>query len=273
LIAPGFIGGVGAPVEGNLNKRVQDNPLPSRLIAVCIYAFQASITNKWVGNHVVYPWGWILRTIVLLSGGIDSAVALYLMKQETNDIYCITMIYTQSYDSEAEAAKKLAAITQAKEHLIVYLPFFKDVERRYQQTHSSERSSSYIPARNIVFYGVAASYAEAIGAGRIVFGSNADDAKELPDATSQFIQLMNELIANGTKSGRKGVGVRIVNPLIDYTKAEALKLGLKLKVPLELTWSCYEDAAVPCGRCRGCRTRRDAFQAVGVPDPAFTWPG
>jgi len=208
-----------------------------------------------------------MRTIVLLSGGMDSAVALYLVKQETNDIYCMTMVYTQSYDSEAEASKKLASIAHVKEHLIVYLPFFKDVETRYQQNHSSERSSPYVPARNIVFYGVAASYAEAIGANRIVFGSNADDAKELPDATPQFIQLMNELIAIGTKSGREGMGVRIVNPLIDYNKAEALKIGLKLKVPLELTWSCYEDLYAPCGRCRGCRTRREAFEAVGIPDP------
>lgn len=208
-----------------------------------------------------------MRTIVLLSGGIDSAVALYLVKQENHDIYAVTMVYTESYDSEAEASKKLAAITQVKEHLIIYLPFFKDVEKRYRENHSSDRSSPYVPARNIVFYGVAASYAEAIGAGRIVFGSNADDAKELPDATPQFIQLMNELIANGTRSGREGAGVKIVNPLIDYGKVEALRLALKLKVPLELTWSCYEDAAIPCGSCRGCRTRREAFEAVGVPDP------
>jgi 7-cyano-7-deazaguanine synthase len=203
---------------------------------------------------------------------MDSAVALYLMKQETDDVYCMTMVYTQGHDSEAESAKRLAAITQVKEHLIVYLPFFKDVEERYQQTHASEHSSPYVPARNIVFYGIAASYAETIGASRIVFGSNADDAEELPDATPQFIQLMNELIANGTRSGGTGLGVRIVNPLIDYSKAEALRLALKLKVPLELTWSCYEDAAVPCGRCRGCRTRREAFEAVGIPDPAPTRP-
>lgn len=91
--------------------------------------------------------------------------------------------------------------------------------------------------------------------------------RELPDAKPEFIQLMNELIRVGTRSGREGSEIKIVNPLIDYSKAEVLKLALRLKVPLELTWSCYEDARAPCGRCRGCRTRRQAFEAIGVRDP------
>jgi 7-cyano-7-deazaguanine synthase len=209
----------------------------------------------------------LVRALVLLSGGIDSATALYLTKQETDDLYSMNMIYTQAFDSEADASKKLAAAAHVKDHLTVYLPFFKDIETRYRPTPSLEVSPAYVPARNIVFYGVAAAYAESIGASRIVFGSNADDAKELPDASPQFVQLMNELISKGTKSGREGSGVQIVNPLMDYGKTEVLKLALKLKVPLELTWSCYEDGLVPCGRCRGCRTRLRAFEAVGILDP------
>ncbi len=209
----------------------------------------------------------MMRTIVLLSGGIDSATALYLTKQETDDIYSMNMIYTQSYDSEAEASKKLAAATHVKEHLSVYLPFFKDIETRYRPTPAPTVSSAYVPARNIVFYGLAAAYAETIGATSIVFGSNADDARELPDAQPQFIQLMNELITVGTRSGREGSEVKIVNPLIYYDKVAVLKLALKLKVPLELTWSCYQDAPNPCGVCRGCLTRLKAFEAIGIPDP------
>lgn len=208
-----------------------------------------------------------MRAVVLLSGGIDSATALYLTKQETEEIYTFNMVYTQSYDSEAEASKKLAAASQVKEHVSIYLPFFKDIETRYRPAPSPEISSAYVPARNMVYYGVAASYAETLGANRIVFGSNADDSRELPDAKPEFIQLMNELIRVGTRSGREGSEIKIVNPLIDYSKAEVLKLALRLKVPLELTWSCYEDARAPCGRCRGCRTRRQAFEAIGVRDP------
>jgi 7-cyano-7-deazaguanine synthase len=207
------------------------------------------------------------RALVLLSGGIDSATALYLTKQETGDIYSMNMIYTQTYDSEAEAAKKIAAVAHVKEHISVYLPFFKDIGTRYRPTPSSYVSSAYLPARNIVFYGVAAAYAETIGAHEIVFGSNADDAMELPDARPQFIQLMNELILAGTRSGQEGAEMNIVNPLINRSKVETLRLALKLNVPLELTWSCYEDLPAPCRKCRGCRMRQDAFREVGILDP------
>jgi 7-cyano-7-deazaguanine synthase len=212
----------------------------------------------------------VVRALVLLSGGIDSATALYLTKQETDDIYSMNMIYAQSYDSEAEASKKIAAAAHVREHLSVFLPFFKDIERRYKPTLSSKISSAYVPARNIVFYGVAAAYAETLKVNRIIFGSNADDAKELPDARPTFIQLMNELIRDGTRAGSEGFVIEAVNPLIDYNKSEVLKLALTLKVPLQLTWSCYEDSEIPCGKCRGCINRQTAFNQLGVPDPLFS---
>jgi len=207
---------------------------------------------------------------LLLSGGIDSATALYLTKQHTQEIYSINVIYAEAYDAEAEAAKKIAATAQVKEHLTILLPFFKDIEYRYHPSSSSEITSAYVPARNLVFYGVAAAYAETLRATQIVFGSNADDAKELPDARDDFIQLMNKLILRGTRVGNEGFGIEVLNPLIRRTKSEVLKLALELKVPLELTWSCYEDGKVPCGKCRGCIGRRRAFLEVGVRDPLLS---
>ena len=207
------------------------------------------------------------RVLVLLSGGIDSATALYLTQQETDDVYSMNMIYTQTYDSEAVASKKLAAVANVKEHFSVYLPFFKDIERRFHPLRSQTISSAYLPARNIVFYGVAASYAEVLGAERIVFGSNSDDAKELPDAGPRFIKRMNELVRIGTRAGNEGRTIQIVNPLLNYGKTEVLKLALQLKVPLELTWSCYENGNVPCRTCRGCVTRLRRFQELDMADP------
>jgi len=207
------------------------------------------------------------RAVVLLSGGIDSATALYLTKQETDEIYTLNMIYTETHDSEAEASKRLAAAAQVREHLTIYLPFYKDLEKRYHPSPSTEITPAYIPARNIVFYGIAAAYAETLGADGVVFGSNSDDAKELPDARPEFVRLMNELLRIGTKTGHEGGTIDLVNPLMGYSKNEVLRLALKLNVPLELTWSCYEDASTPCGKCRGCRTRQKAFQDIGVPDP------
>ncbi len=207
------------------------------------------------------------RALVLLSGGIDSAAALYLTKQEYNEIYTMNIIYTQTYDSEAEAARKLATEAQVKDHLSIYLPFFKDLEIRYRPLRSSTVSPDYVPARNIIFYGIAAAYAETLGAGRIIFGSNADDAKELPDARQNFIQLMNELVKAGTRAGSEGVFIEIANPLIELSKTDVLRLAAKLKVPLQLTWSCYENAKTPCGKCRGCRMRSEAFTAAAMTDP------
>ena len=212
------------------------------------------------------------RTIVLLSGGIDSATALYLIKQETDEIYSLNMVYTQTYDSESEASKKIAAAASVKEHITIYLPFFKDVEKRYHPNLSAEFSTAYIPARNTVFYGVAAAYAETLDASRVVFGSNADDSKELPDAGPKFIQLMNELIKVGTRKGRENTPIQFANPLISFSKSDVLRLALKLKVPLQFTWSCYEDGEVPCGKCRGCLMRRKAFEEVGARDPLRTHP-
>jgi 7-cyano-7-deazaguanine synthase len=204
--------------------------------------------------------------ILLLSGGIDSATALYLTKRQTEDIYCLTVTYSDAYDAEAEASRKIAAAARV-EHQTIRLPFFKELEQRYHPTPSPEVTSAYVPARNIVFYGVAAAFAETLNAGLIVFGSNADDAKVLPDAKPNFIQLMNQLIQAGTRAGKEGVSIRIVNPLLDYSKLEVLKLAIELKVPLRLTWSCFDDGMAPCGRCRGCLDRQKTFDQLGAVDP------
>lgn len=209
----------------------------------------------------------MVRALVLLSGGIDSAIALYLTKQECDEVYTMNMIYTQTHDSEAEASSKLATEAQVNEHLSIYLPFFKDLEDRYHPQPSNTISQAYLPARNIVFYGIAVAYAEALAAAKVVFGSNADDAKELPDATPDFIRLMNELVRIGTRAGTEGRPIEIVNPLLEFSKADVLRLAIKMKVPLQLTWSCYENGKTPCGKCRGCLTRTAAFRAVGATDP------
>jgi 7-cyano-7-deazaguanine synthase len=207
------------------------------------------------------------KALVLLSGGIDSTTALYLTKQEGFEACTMTMVYGEEFDSEAEASKKIAAAADVKEHLVVSLPFFKDLETRYRPAPSSTVSAAYLPARNMVFYGVAAAYAETLDARRIIFGSNADDANELPDARPEFMRLMNELIKIGTRTGVEGGSLEIVNPLFELSKADVLRLALKLEVPLHLTWSCYENAKIPCGKCRGCRMRAEAFAAIRAIDP------
>ena len=206
---------------------------------------------------------------MLLSGGIDSATALYWARQQTKRIYSMNIQYAQASYQEAAASKSLAEAAKVTEHITVSLPFFKDIQDRYHpaRPEPSTVSTAYVPSRNLIFYGIAGAYAETLGIDTIIFGSNADDTKDLPDATPDFIQKMNELIVLGTQMGVDGHAARIVNPLISYTKLDVLRLALTLKVPLELTWSCYEDVEIPCGKCRGCRNRLAAFKHLGKTDP------
>jgi len=205
--------------------------------------------------------------IVLLSGGIDSATALFWALKQTPRIYSMNILYAQASFQEANASSLLATAAKVEEHLSVSLPFYKDIQTRYHPKESSNIITAYVPARNTIFYGIAAAYAETLEVDTIVFGSNADDTKELPDATLDFIQRMNHLLRIGTRAGAEGKPVRIVNPLINLRKVEVLKLALQLEVPLSITWSCYEDGQVPCGKCRGCQNRLHAFKQLEMNDP------
>lgn len=205
--------------------------------------------------------------VVLLSGGIDSATALYWTMKQTPRVYSMNILYAQASFQEANASSSLATAAKVKEHLTISLPFYKDIQSRYHPKQSSNITTAYVPARNTIFYGVATAYAEALEIDTIVFGSNADDTKELPDATPDFIQKMNDLLRIGTRAGADGKPIRIVNPLINHRKIEVLKLAMELEVPLSMTWSCYEDVQIPCGKCRGCQNRLEAFKQLEMADP------
>ncbi len=185
----------------------------------------------------------------------------------TADIHSLNVLYAQASIREAEASRRIAEAAKIKEHITVQLPFYNEIQSLYHPDPSAEVSSAYVPARNLVFYGIATAYAEAIHADSIVFGSNLDDSTVLPDATPEFIDRMNELLRVGTRMGVEGNPCEILNPFINLDKQGVLGLAMKLEVPLGLTWSCYEDVAEPCGKCRGCQTRYQAFTKLGIRDP------
>jgi 7-cyano-7-deazaguanine synthase len=185
----------------------------------------------------------------------------------TSDVYSLNIQYAQASIHETEASRRIAEAARVKEHITVQLPFYKEIQDLYHPDPSAKVSSAYVPARNLVFYSIAIAYAEALQADTIVFGSNLDDAAVLPDATPKFIRRMNELLRMGTRMGVEGRTIEILNPFINLDKQSVLRLSVKLEVPLELTWSCYQDAFEPCGKCRGCQTRREAFAKLGIQDP------
>ena len=115
--------------------------------------------------------------------------------------------------------------------------------------------STYVPARNTIFLSFALSYAEAIGAKAIFIGANAIDFSGYPDCRPQFYRAFQKVIEQGTKAKK----IKIITPLINMTKAEIVRLGVKLGAPLELTWSCYAGGLKPCGVCDSCRIRQKGF--------------
>jgi 7-cyano-7-deazaguanine synthase len=127
--------------------------------------------------------------------------------------------------------------------------------------------STYVPARNIIFLSFAASFAEATGASTIFIGANAVDFSGYPDCRPEFYNAFRKVLRWGTKAGSEGRMIEILTPLIKKGKGQIVKLGAKLGVPFELTWSCYRGYRRPCGRCDSCLFRKKGFKEAGIEDP------
>ena len=127
--------------------------------------------------------------------------------------------------------------------------------------------STYVPARNIIFLSLAASYAEAVTASAIFIGANAIDYSGYPDCRPNFLNAYEDALKKGLKAGVEGKPIKIYAPLIKKTKAQIVQLGQKLKVPYQLTWSCYSGEKSPCGHCDSCLLREKGFKEAGIKDP------
>jgi 7-cyano-7-deazaguanine synthase len=127
-----------------------------------------------------------------------------------------------------------------------------------------------VPGRNTVFLSLAASLADATGAEAVVIGSNAQDYSGYPDCRPEFNAAFEKTARLGTRRGAEGKRLALLAPLQRLDKAGIVRLARRLKVPLELTWSCYQGGARPCGRCDSCKLRARGFAAAGVKDPALS---
>jgi 7-cyano-7-deazaguanine synthase len=127
--------------------------------------------------------------------------------------------------------------------------------------------STYVPSRNIIFLSIAASVAESRGAQAVYIAANSVDFSGYPDCTPEFITAFQKVLDVGTKAGKEGDGVTVEAPILTRSKAEIVKEAVRLKVPLELTWSCYKGGAKACGRCDSCLLRLEGFSKAGVKDP------
>ncbi|WP_430809307.1 MULTISPECIES: 7-cyano-7-deazaguanine synthase QueC [unclassified Carboxylicivirga] len=219
------------------------------------------------------------RAVVLLSGGLDSAIALHLAKSEGYAVHALSFDYGQRHSRELDAAKAIAAQAGVEEHQVVSLKLDRwggssltDSTMAVEDgdVNRSDIPVTYVPARNMVFLSVAASLAEAVGAQHIFIGVSEVDYSGYVDCRQAFIDGMEKAINLGTVMGaEKNQPIKIHAPFVHKTKAEEIQLGAQLGVDFSLTWSCYRGGDKPCGTCDSCLLRAKAFAEAGVIDTAL----
>jgi len=201
------------------------------------------------------------RAIVLLSGGIDSTTTLYLAKKQSYKCSALIFDYGQRHKKEIRAAVEVAKRAKVAYRVIrISLPWkgssLLDIKKKIPINRKFKGiPSTYVPARNTIFLSFALSYAEATDAEAIFIGAHALDFSGYPDCRPEYFKSFQRVVEKGTKKKN----IKILTPLINMTKAEIIRLGIKLGAPLDLTWSCYKGGKRPCGVCDSCRLREKGF--------------
>lgn len=223
----------------------------------------------------------ICPAVVLLSGGLDSATALYMARRDGFSLHAMSFRYGQRHLHEIECACRLAAACGVAEHTIVDidlrafggsalttdLPVPKD---RAPDRMATEIPITYVPARNTIFLSFALAKAESIGSTDIYIGVNALDYSGYPDCRPEYIAAFQTMANLATRAGVEGSArLTIHTPLIHLTKARIIRMGLEMGVDYRLTSTCYDPAnGLACGRCDACILRLKGFAENGLRDPA-----
>lgn len=217
---------------------------------------------------------------VLLSGGLDSATVLALASEMGFELFALTVRYGQRHAREIDAATAVAKSLQVAEHAIenIDLRLFGgsaltsavDVPKHQSVAElDGGIPITYVPARNTILLALALGFAESRGAADIFIGVNAVDYSGYPDCRPEFVNAFERLANVATRAGVQGGSFRIHAPLMEMSKAEIIRQGLRLSVDFSLTHSCYDprDDGAACGRCDSCLLRLQGFAQVGVRDP------
>lgn len=213
------------------------------------------------------------KAVVLLSGGLDSATALYIAKSAGYECLCLIFDYGQRHRREISFAKRLAQKAGCKWQVLkIGLPWkgsaLLDKNRKVPgYKKRSDIPSTYVPGRNIIFLSFALSFAESAGAGAIYIGAHAQDYSGYPDCRPEFFRAYEKMAACGTKAGVEKKAIKIKAPLLNKAKAQIIRIGHRLGVPFELTRSCYRGGDSPCGKCDSCYFRAKGFLEAGLKDP------
>ena len=226
-----------------------------------------------------------MKAMVLASGGLDSTTALALAvdKHGKDNVIALTISYGQKHDKEIHSAIKVAEY-YGVEHLFLDLTKIfqysdcsllkhsdeaipeKSYAEQIEETKGDTPVSTYVPFRNGLFLSSAASIAISKECNVIYYGAHSDDAAGFayPDCSQDFVDYMNKAIYEGS-----GHQLKLEAPFATFTKKDIVRMGIELRVPYELTWSCYEGNDKPCGKCGTCIDRQAAFEANGITDPVL----
>jgi 7-cyano-7-deazaguanine synthase len=219
--------------------------------------------------------------VVLVSGGMDSAVVLAIAQEQGYACHALSVRYGQRHTSELDAADRIARALDAVAHKTVAVDLRSIGGSALTDAHidvpldSDEDPASpaipvtYVPARNTIMLSLALGWAEVLGSADIFCGVNAVDYSGYPDCRPEFIAAFETLANLATKAGVEGVGFRVHAPLLHMGKADIVREGLRLKVDFAQTVSCYQadGDGRACRHCDACRLRAEGFAAAGVPDP------
>jgi 7-cyano-7-deazaguanine synthase len=215
------------------------------------------------------------RAVVLVSGGMDSAVTLALARAEGFTCHALSVAYGQRHSSELAAAARVATTLGAVEHKTVAVDLRSiggsaltaDID--VPEQGGAGIPVTYVPARNTIMLSIALGWAEVLGANDIYCGVNAVDYSGYPDCRPEFIESFERLANLATKSGVEGAGLHVHAPLIRMSKADIAREGVRLGIDFAETVSCYQadPDGRACGHCDACRLRAEGFAAAGLSDP------
>lgn len=214
------------------------------------------------------------KAVVLVSGGLDSATALAMARDQGFDCLAVAVDYGQRHHSELDAARRVTdsqgvplKVLQVNLREIGGSALTADID--VPTKGSSGIPITYVPARNTIMLSLALGQAEVLGANVIFIGVNAVDYSGYPDCRPEFITAYQAMARLATKAGVDGAKMTIHTPLIDLTKAEIIRQGTALGVDYSQTVSCYQadSEGRACGVCDSCRIRREGFESAEIADP------
>ena len=222
-----------------------------------------------------------MKTVVLLSGGLDSSTTLAIALEEGYKPHVLSFRYGQRHKIELEAAKSIAQKLKVEQHIVIDIDLrqFGGSALTDNIAVPKERSEkqigtgipiTYVPARNTIFLSYALAYAEVLKANHIHLGVNALDYSGYPDCRPEYIAAFEKMANLATQaSTEKKEKLTIHTPLINLTKAEIIIKGTQLGIDYSLTTSCYDPSPEgrPCGRCDSCQLRQKGFVEAGINDP------